>query len=173
VSVSSVTGSIGAACGEAGSSLNSIVGLVLWILGAMAAGWVGSHFAPGEWYESLAKPSWNPPGSVFGPVWTVLYVLMGVSAWLVWRGAGFSGARGALTLYLVQLALNALWSFLFFGARNPMIAFFEIVVLWFAILATMLSFWRIRPVAGALLLPYLGWVGFASVLNYRLWRLNA
>ena len=151
---------------------NTIIGLVLWVLVALAAGWIGSNFMPGEWYASLAKPSWNPPSSVFAPVWTILYVLMGVAAWLVWREAGFSGARVALSLFIIQLALNALWSYLFFGAQKPMVAFIEIIVLWFAILATLVSFWKVRPSAGALLIPYLCWVSFASALNYQLWRLN-
>ncbi len=127
---------------------------------------------PGEWYASLAKPSWNPPSSVFGPVWTILYLLMGVAAWMVWREAGFSGARRALTLFIVQLVLNALWSYLFFGLQQPMVAFIEIIVLWCAILATILAFWPVSRTAGALLIPYLCWVSFASALNYQLWRLN-
>jgi benzodiazapine receptor len=145
----------------------------LWIVGALAAGWVGSRFMPGEWYASLAKPAWTPPNAVFGPVWTALYVLMGIAAWLVWREVGFSGAATALVLFIVQLGLNALWSYLFFGAHQPMIALFEIIVLWFVILFTLLAFWKVKPLAGALLLPYLCWVGFASGLNLQLWRLNA
>jgi tryptophan-rich sensory protein len=146
---------------------------VLWLAASLAAGWVGSRFMPGEWYASLAKPAWTPPSAVFGPVWTALYVLMGVAAWLVWRKAGFSGAPAALGLFGAQLALNALWSYLFFGARLPGAAFAEIVVLWLVILATTIAFWRVRPAAGALLIPYLIWVGFASGLNLQLWRLNA
>lgn len=146
---------------------------MLWVLAALAAGWIGSNFMPGEWYASLAKPSWNPPSSVFAPVWTTLYVLMGIAAWLVWREDGFSGARFALSLFIVQLVLNSLWSYLFFGLQRPAFAFVEIIVLWCAILATLVSFWRIRPGAGALLIPYLCWVSFASALNYQLWRLNA
>ncbi len=142
------------------------------MLVALAAGWIGSIFVPGEWYASLTKPTWNPPSAVFAPVWTVLYVLMGVAAWLVWREAGFSGARVALSLFVFQLVLNTLWSYLFFGLKNPMVAFLEIVVLWLAIVATVVGFWRVRTGAGALLVPYLCWVSFASVLNYTIWRLN-
>ena len=152
---------------------NSAVGLVLWVLAALAAGWIGSNFMPGEWYAALIKPSWNPPSSVFAPVWTTLYLLMGVAAWLVWREAGFAGARVALSLFIVQLVLNALWSYLFFGLQRPLSAFVEIIVLWCAILGTLVSFWRVHPTAGALLIPYLLWVSFASALNYQLWRLNA
>jgi benzodiazapine receptor len=152
---------------------SAVVGLVLWILASLAAGWVGSRFMPGAWYDALVKPAWTPPGAVFGPVWTVLYVLMGVAAWLVWREAGFSGAAGPLALFIVQLGLNALWSYLFFGARAPLPAFIDIVVLWTVILLTLVGFWRVRPLAGALLVPYLAWVSFASALNFQLWRLNA
>ena len=152
---------------------NSALGLVLWLVGAMAAGWIGSRFMPGEWYAELAKPTWTPPSAVFGPVWTALYVLMGVAAWLVWRRVGFSGAPVALGLFLVQLVLNALWSYLFFGAHRPDLAFVDIIALWLVILATTIGFWRTQPAAGALLLPYLCWVGFASALNLQLWRLNA
>jgi tryptophan-rich sensory protein len=149
------------------------VGLVLWLVASLAAGWIGSRFVPGEWYASLAKPAWTPPSAVFGPVWTTLYVLMGVAVWLVWRKAGFSGAPVALGLFVAQLVLNALWSYLFFGLHRPDVAFFEIVVLWIVILSTTIAFWRVRPAAGALLLPYLCWVGFASGLNLQLWRLNS
>jgi benzodiazapine receptor len=152
---------------------HAAVGLVVWILVSMAAGLVGSRFMPGEWYAALAKPSWNPPNTVFAPVWSVLYVLMGVSAWLVWRKAGLSGAPVALALFVVQLVLNALWSFLFFGAHRPDLAFVEVVLLWLVILATTVAFWRVSAPAGALLLPYLCWVAFASALNLQVWRLNA
>jgi tryptophan-rich sensory protein len=149
------------------------VGLVLWVAVSMSAGLVGSQFMPGAWYAGLAKPSWNPPSWVFAPVWSTLYVMMGVAAWLVWRKAGFSGARLPLVLFLVQLVLNALWSYLFFGAHRPDLAFADIVALWLVILATTVGFWRISTPAGVLLVPYLAWVGFASALNLQLWRLNA
>jgi tryptophan-rich sensory protein len=148
------------------------IGLVLWIALSLSAGLIGSRFMPGEWYAGLAKPSWNPPNVVFGPVWTVLYLAMGVAAWLVWKRAGFQGAPWALGLFGVQLALNALWSFLFFGLQAPFVAFVEIVVLWLAILATTVAFWRVSTAAGVLLLPYLAWVAFAAALNLTLWRLN-
>ena len=149
------------------------IGLALWLVVSMAAGWVGSQFSPGEWYASLSKPSWNPPSTVFAPVWTLLYILMGVSAWLVWREQGFDGARAALVIFIVQLVLNGLWSYLFFGLNNPMAAFIEILALWLLILITLVLFWRVKPLAGVLLLPYLGWIGFASVLNFTLWRMNS
>jgi translocator protein len=151
----------------------SMLGLVGWLVAAFAAGWIGSRYMPGEWYASLAKPAWTPPPAVFAPVWTVLYVLMGVAAWLVWRRAGFIGAGTALALFVVQLALNALWSYLFFGLHRPDIAFFEIAALWVMVLVVLLLFWREDWRAGALLVPYLAWVGVASCLNFALWRLNA
>lgn len=152
--------------------MKSTVSLTLWILAALAAGIVGSLFPPGEWYAALDKPSWNPPNGVFAPVWTTLYVLMGIAAWLVWRRAGFAGARTALLLFAAQLALNALWSALFFGLQNPLAAFLELLVLWGVIVATLVRFWRVTPAAGALLIPYVCWVSFAGVLNFVIWRLN-
>ena len=148
------------------------IGLAGWLLVSFAAAWIGSRYMPGEWYASLAKPAWNPPSAVFAPVWTVLYVLMGVAAWLVWKRAGFRGAGVALTLFIVQLVFNALWSYLFFGLHDISAAFVDIVVLWAAILVVTVLFWRKVRTAGILMLPYLVWVGFASVLNFTLWRMN-
>lgn len=143
--------------------------LAVWVLISLSAGFIGSRFPPGEWYDSLAKPSFNPPGWVFGPVWTLLYILMGIAVWLVWKEQGFSTA---VYLFMAQLALNALWSYLFFGANKPGLAFLEIILLWVLILLTMILFWRARTAAGVLFIPYLLWVSFASVLNYSLWRMN-
>jgi benzodiazapine receptor len=138
---------------------------------AAAAGSVASTQAP-EFYAQLVRPPWAPPASLFGPVWTVLYTLMAVAAWLVWRVGGFAGARGALTLYLGQLVLNALWSWFFFGWQRGGLAFADIVLTLLLVVATLVAFWRIRPLAGALLVPYLLWVGFAAALNYTVWQLN-
>lgn len=153
--------------------IRNITGLAGWLVVVFAAGLLGARYMPGEWYASLAKPSWNPPNSIFAPVWSVLYVFMAVAAWLVWRRAGFCGAGGALGLFLVQLVLNTMWSYLFFGLHRPDLAFFDIAALLLAILVVALLFWRHSPVAGALMLPYLAWVGFAAFLNFTLWRLNA
>ena len=139
---------------------------------SFSAATVGGFFTPGEWYAQLAKPSWNPPSWVFGPVWTVLYTTIGVSACLVWRDQGIGGARAAFAVYVAQLVLNAIWSWLFFGLHRPGIALVEIVVLWAAILATIILFRRVSRLAAALLVPYLLWVGFAAILNAALWRLN-
>lgn len=146
--------------------------LIGWLAGSVAAGLVGSRFTPGPWYDALVKPSWTPPDWVFAPVWTVLYVLMGVAAWLVWRKAGFAGACTALSLFIAQLALNALWSYLFFGANRIDLALFEIIVLWGVILVLQLRFWQEVRMAGLLMLPYMLWVGFAVCLNFALWQMN-
>jgi translocator protein len=154
--------------------LEQVVALAGWLLLAFAAAAVGGAATGGEseFYQQLSRPVWAPPGYLFGPVWSVLYLLMGVAAWLVWREPGGSGARLALTLFLAQLAANALWTWLFFGWRLGSIAFAEIVVLWILILMTTVLFWRVRPLAGALLLPYLAWVAYAAALNFALWRMN-
>ena len=125
------------------------------------------------WYSTLVKPSINPPAWVFGPVWTVLYIMMGVAAYLVWlRGVDADGVRAALAVFVIQLGLNGLWSILFFGIRQPGLALVEISVLWVAIGATSWLFWRVVPAAGVLLLPYWAWVSFATILNASLWWLN-
>ena len=152
--------------------IKNSIGLVCWLLITFSAAWIGSRYMPGEWYAAIMKPSWNPPNWIFGPVWTLLYILMGISAWLVWKKAGFAGAGPALGLFIGQLALNALWSYLFFGMHRIDLALMEIVVLWLAILAIMVLFWRVHVTAGALFIPYLAWVSFASFLNFTLWRLN-
>lgn len=148
------------------------LGLVAFLALTFGTAAIGSQFMPGEWYERLAKPEWTPPNRVFGPVWTVLYALIALAGWLVWRERGIAGARVALALYLLQLALNAAWSWLFFGLERPGAALVEIAVLWCVILATALAFRRVRRLAAVLLLPYLLWVSFASALNFAIWRLN-
>jgi translocator protein len=147
-------------------------GLLLWLLLPLLAGAFGSQFQPGAWYAALDKPSWNPPSWVFGPVWTVLYIMMGVAAWLVWDRYR-SAARAALAVFVVQVVFNGLWSYLFFGLQSPALAFAGIVILWSLIVTTLVLFWRARTVAGVLLLPYLAWVSFAAVLNFAIWQLNA
>jgi benzodiazapine receptor len=149
-----------------------IVALVACVGLSFLTAWIGSRFSPGEWYAQIQKPSWTPPGYLFGPVWSILYLSMGVAAWLVWRRAGLSGAGLALTLFVVQLILNGMWSWIFFGLQRPGLAFAEIMVLWSMILVTMLSFWRVSTTAGMLFLPYLAWVSFAAYLNFTIWQLN-
>ena len=156
------------------SKSSQAVGLLGWLLLAFSAAAVGgfASASAGEFYRELVRPSWAPPGWLFGPVWTVLYVLMGVSAWLVWRARGFVQARSALVLFIAQLAANALWTWLFFVWRQGALAFAEILLLWVLILATAVLFGRVSKLAAALLLPYLAWVSFASVLTFATWRLN-
>lgn len=127
---------------------------------------------PGEWYAGLNKPAWNPPGWLFGPVWSALYTMMAVAAWLVWRRGGFAAQRRPLGWFLAQLVLNAVWTPLFFGLHRPGVAFAEILLLWLAIAWTIAAFWRVHRTAAWLLAPYLAWVSFAAVLNGTLWRLN-
>lgn len=153
-----------------------IIGLIVWLIVCLGAGAVASVFTapaiPG-WYAGLHKPSFSPPNWVFAPVWTLLYIMMAAAAWLVWRRTGWGGAAAPLTLFVLQLVLNLAWSLIFFGLRQPGAAFADIVALSCALLATMIAFWRVTPAAGALLIPYLAWVSFASALNFAVWRLNA
>lgn len=143
-----------------------------WLLLCAAVASMGALFMPGEWYAALRKPAWNPPNWIFGPVWTALYAMMAVAAWLVWRQGGFGRQRRALGLFFAQLALNAIWTPLFFGLHRPGLAFVEILALWLAIAWTLGAFWRVRRAAAWLLVPYLAWVSFAAVLNGTLWSLN-
>ena len=153
------------------STRQQVIGLVVWLVLSFGAAWAGSRFGPSEWFTALRKPSWNPPNWVFGPVWTLLYALMAVAAWLVWKKAGWSAAP-ALGLFVFQLVINALWTWIFFGLQRPGWAVVDIVALWLAILGTAVAFWFKDRIAAALLLPYLAWVSFAAVLNWTLWRLN-
>ncbi|MBL9190684.1 MAG: tryptophan-rich sensory protein [Opitutaceae bacterium] len=150
----------------------SVLGLAGWLVLCFSAASLGAVFMPGEWYAALRKPAWNPPGWVFGPVWSALYTLMAVAAWLVWRRGGCAAQRRPLAWFLAQLALNALWTPLFFGWHRPGVAFAEIILLWLAIAWTIVAFWPVQRVAAWLLAPYLAWVSFAAVLNGTLWRLN-
>lgn len=153
---------------------SQLLGLLGWLALTFAAAAIGgfASASAGDFYRQIVRPDWAPPGWLFGPVWSVLYLLMGIAAWLVWRARGFGGARAALSLFLVQLAANALWTWLFFAWRQGALAFAEILVLWVLIVATTIAFWRVRPLAGALLLPYFAWVSFACVLTWATWKLN-
>jgi tryptophan-rich sensory protein len=143
------------------------------VLAASAIGSFATMRAIPTWYKGLAKPSFNPPNWLFGPAWTVLYLLMAVAAWLVWKqGLGAVGVKLALAAFLVQLILNCLWSILFFGLRSPLAGLVDIVAMWLAILATIILFFRVSVPAGVLLLPYIAWVSFAALLNAAILRLN-
>ncbi len=154
------------------SGFRSALAFAGWMLACYASAAMGGLFMPGEWYASLQKPSWNPPGWIFGPVWTTLYTMMAVAAWMVWRRGGWGKQRKPLLIFVVQLALNALWTPLFFGLHQPGLAFTEIVLLWLAIVATIMVFGPVSRTAMLLLVPYLAWVSFAAALNFTLWRLN-
>lgn len=156
------------------SPLASLLALAGWIAISLLAGGVGaaaSVSAP-SFYAELVQPSWAPPPWLFGPVWTILYVLMGLAAWLAWHKGPSPSVRRALSLFGGQLVLNALWTWIFFAWRLGLLALIEINLLWLLILATTVLFWRIRPLAGALLLPYIAWVSFATALNAALWLAN-
>ena len=154
------------------SKLKVVLALVGWLALCFGAASLGAIFMPGEWYATLKKPSWNPPGWIFGPVWSALYTMMAVAAWLVWKRGGFVAQRRPLAQFLAQLVLNAAWTPLFFGLHRPGIAFVEIVLLWLAIAATLTAFQPVSRVAAWLLAPYLAWVSFAAALNFTLWQLN-
>ena len=146
----------------------------LLLLGTAAAALIGgiASVRAAEFYQQLSKPAWAPPAGAFGPVWTLLYLLMAVAAWLVVRTRGWPSARPAIALYAAQLVFNALWTWLFFRWRLGGVALIEILLLWSLLLLTVWTFWRIRRLAGLLLLPYLAWVTFAAALTYAVWRRN-
>ena len=146
--------------------------LAVFLFLCFAVAGTGAFFPPGEWYASLIRPSFAPPNWLFGPVWTILYLMIAISGWLCWTSPNLISKRLSLFAFAVQLLLNAAWSGIFFGLNQPGWAFVEIVVLWLAILATIVLFKRHSTVAAALLLPYFAWVSFAAVLNYGFWSLN-
>ena len=156
------------------SKQRSILGLAGWFVVSFAAAAIGAvaSIDAKTFYSQLTQPAWAPPASAFGPVWSILYALMAIAAWLVWRSGGFRSNRAALVLFCMQLALNAVWSWLFFAWHMGAFALIDIVALWVLIVATLVAFWRVRPLAGALLVPYLLWVSFATALNYAVWHLN-
>jgi len=145
--------------------------LVLFVLIVAVAAAFGGFFAPGAWFAALERPPLAPPNWLFAPVWTLLYLFIAVSAWLVWR-SGRQTTTHALVLWAVQLALNALWSLLFFGLERPDLALIEILVLLVILVANAVAFFRISRLAGVLFVPYVAWVAFASYLNAGFWFLN-
>jgi benzodiazapine receptor len=151
--------------------------LIFSIFLCLFAGFIGSYFttpAIPTWFATLQKPSFAPPNWVFAPVWTSLYILMGISLFLVWqKGREDKTVKAAIYLFAGQLVLNALWSFVFFGLRSPLLGLIEIIILWIAILATILSFMKISRTAAYLLIPYILWVSFASIVNFSIWSLNS
>ena len=154
------------------TTFQSFMELGVFLLICLGAALFGILFELGEWYDHLIKPSWMPPDEVFPWVWSVLYVLMGVAAWLVWQRRELKGALLPLVFFIIQLVLNAAWSWIFFGLKRPDLALVDAGLLWVAVLITMMLFLRQYLFAGVLFVPYLLWVSFAVMLNFSIWRLN-
>jgi benzodiazapine receptor len=153
----------------------SWMSLLPFVVICFAAAGVGSLFTSSSvntWYTQLRRPEWTPPNWIFGPVWRTLYLMMAISAWLVWRGSDSPASKFALTLFAIQLVLNTLWSIVFFGLHKVGPAFGEILLLWMMIIATAVAFLPLSLLAAWLLIPYIVWVAFASYLNFRIWQMN-
>jgi len=153
-------------------TMSSAAALLVFVVLSAVAALTGSLFRPGEWYERLKKPSWRPPNWLFAPVWSALYLMMAVAAWLVWKDGGWPAARAPLTLWLGQLVINAAWTPAFFGLKRPDLGFIVIAALWLAIATTIVAFTAVSVAAAWLMVPYLAWVTFAALLNLAVWRLN-
>ncbi|MEM8743055.1 MAG: TspO/MBR family protein [Pseudomonadota bacterium] len=151
------------------ASFGTWIALAVFLALCFGVAYLGAMFSPGEWHAALAKPSWNPPNWVFGPVWTVLYIMIAIAGWLVWKSAPTSPA---MWFWVAQLVFNGAWSWLFFGLHRMDLAFADIVLVWLAILAFIIAAWPISVTAALLFVPYLIWVSFASALNYSIWSLN-
>ena len=153
----------------------SIAGLLVFLVICLGVGGLGGIATAPEikgWYATLTKPSWNPPNWIFGPMWTTLFVMMAVSAWLVWKRPGIKLNSLPMILFAIQLVLNSAWSWIFFNLHMIGAAFAELCVLWVAIAVTMYIFFKHSKLAGGLMIPYLAWVTFAGCLNFAIWRLN-
>lgn len=149
-----------------------VIGLLGWLFLVFCAALIGAiaSISAASFYEQLVRPEWSPPASVFGPVWNILYFLMAISVWLIWRD--LRNTRVALSFFVVQLCVNALWSWLFFAWHSGFLAFLDIILLVVLITATIIKFWEINRFAAVLMLPYLAWVSFASVLTWVIWQNN-
>lgn len=155
--------------------MNNTVKLIIAIAVPLLVGFSAGQFTAAEiptWYASIKKPSWNPPSWVFAPVWTTLYVMMGIAWFLIWKAPATEMKKWGMILFVLQLVLNFFWTFIFFAKHQPGAAFIEIVVLWLAILCTIIAFSKINKTAAWLLVPYISWVSFAAILNYTIWQLN-
>lgn len=157
--------------------MNKLTRILAIVVTCLAVGYFSSLVTKSNivtWFPTLVKPSFNPPNWIFAPVWTMLYIMMGIAAGLVWNRIDFEkeAVKKALIFFAIQLALNALWSYLFFGLKNPMLALIEIVLLWLMIYETYIKFAKIDKIAGYLFIPYLAWVSFATILNASIWWLN-
>lgn len=161
--------------GMTNTRLGSITGFIGWLIVTFVAAGFGAAASVNSpaFYQQLTRPNWAPPSWLFGPVWTALYLLMAIAAWMVWKErGGFAEARVPLFLFVVQLVLNGLWTWLFFAWRQGALAVVDIVILWILLVATIIGFRRVRPLAGALMIPYIAWVSFAAALSVAVWRLN-
>ena len=154
------------------STDNKWIGLLAWLAFTFLASATAVFVSTGDWYAALNKPTWNPPSWIFGPVWTTLYVMMAVSAWLVWQRGGWKLQAVPLTAFVIQWTLNLIWTPLFFGAHQLGWALLDIILLWLAIVTTIVLFTRVSRFAAGLLIPYLLWVSFAAFLNFTIWRMN-
>ena len=154
------------------SRWTDVIGLGASLLICFGVAALGALYPPGEWYATLRRPLLTPPNWIFGPVWTALYAMMAVAAWLVWRWRPAGPVGLPLALFAAQLVLNAAWSWLFFGLERPGLAFIDILLLWLALVATIAAFRTVSVTAAWLLVPYLAWLSFAAYLNYGFWRLN-
>lgn len=153
----------------------NIIALILFISICLVAEFIGSmltFISVNDWYQTLTKPTWTPPNWLFGPVWTTLYILMGISAWLVWNQGGFQQNKTALSIFFIQLFFNVIWSGLFFGLQQLTMAFIDIVLLWILILTMIITFYKSHKIAGLINILYLLWVSYAGALNFQIWRLN-
>jgi len=155
------------------SKIHPALGFVGWLMLCYAPSLTAVFVSTGDWYQELNKPSWNPPSWLFGPVWMTLYTMMAVAAWLVWRRGGWAEQWRPLSVFVVQLALNALWTPLFFALHLMGLAFFEMLTLWLMLVVTISTFYRVHRGAAGLLLPYLAWVSFAAFLNFTIWQMNS
>ena len=152
--------------------MTAVLGFLPFLLACLAAAATGALFRPGAWYQGLHHPAWRPPDRLFGPVWLVLYLMIAIAGWRVWRSAGLADAALPLGLYCLQLVLNGLWSWLAFARQRLDLAALDMAALWVAIAATIAAFAAIDAVAAWLLVPYLAWISFALALNLELWRRN-
>lgn len=155
--------------------MNNTLRLIISIVIPVAVGAISGYFTVtglGSWYQGINKPSWNPPNSIFGPVWTSLYILMGIALYLVWKSGNSELKSRAIILFTVQLILNFFWSIIFFNQHQISWALVEMVLLWIFILLTIFSFASISKTAAWLMVPYISWVSFAMVLNFTIWQLN-
>lgn len=152
--------------------LKNLLGLAFWVVVTFSVAALASQFEPSEWYTNISKPAWTPPGWLFGPVWSILYLSMSVCAWLVWRQRHKTAVSWPLAFYLAQLAINGMWSWLFFGRQWIGLALIDLLALVILVVITVAMFLRVRKTAGLMLIPYLLWISFAAALNLQIWRMN-